>query len=86
MPPKSTPKPPRLTKKSPAVMLLRSKLESGELSGTEEPRFVRDSDSAFKQYSLNAFRTCYNNLRKELFNGKFIFYLMHGFCCACPET
>lgn len=57
----------RLVPSNPVVQLLRSRLESGEISKKEKPSVAHKSDPLFSQYDLARFRTCFNNLRDELF-------------------
>lgn len=55
----------RLTKKSLAVRLLRTKFEKGALTGEEQPKAVWESDAVFQKHKLANFRTCYNSMRLE---------------------
>lgn len=57
---------PRLTKNSRARQVLKEKLEKGDLDGSEAPKTVWASDPLFKAHTLDAFRTCYNNVKSEL--------------------
>lgn len=56
----------KLTKNSAAVVVLRDKLESGEILGSEDPKKVWLSHATFQQHNLENFRTFYNNIRKEV--------------------
>ena len=71
---------PRLTKKSPAVVLLRSMLERGAIGQDDEPADVHASQELFRQYPLSSFRTCFNNQKREFFNGTFIqhYFIVHS--------
>ena len=57
-----------LTKLSPAVKLLRSKFERGDLTRTERPNTVWEADSCFQQHSLSSFRTRFSRMKKEYEN------------------
>ena len=76
---------PRLTKNSRARAFLKEKLENGDLSGEEAPKAVWNSDALFKVHSLDAFRTCYNNVKAELGinsgNGTFNYFFTNFNTC-----
>lgn len=66
----------RLVPNNPVVQLLRSRMLSGEIRKGEKPAKVHKSDPQFEQYDINRFRTCYNNLKDELYDyesGMYIF-------------
>ena len=65
---------PRLTRNSEAVKLLRSKFQSGQLTGNETPKRVYESHPIFLRHTLTSFRTCYNRLKKELNAGSGKFF------------
>ena len=73
---------PKLTKNSLAVKTLNSMLSSGELSGTDNPKSVWESNHLFKSHKLPNFRTCYNRLRKQysLKNSKLLHHFFDLFC------
>lgn len=54
-----------LSQNSEAVVRLREKLSSGELSGTETPKQAWLSDVLFQQHKLDNFRTCYNKMKEQ---------------------
>lgn len=58
--------PPRLTKGSKAVRILRGKFENGAISGQEDPKSVWLSDPVFQGHKLSNFRTFYHNIKKEM--------------------
>lgn len=58
----------RLVPNNPVVQLLRSRMLSGEIRKNEKPAVVHKSDPQFTQYQLDRFRTCYNNLKDELYD------------------
>ena len=70
----------RLTKKSLAVCMLRSKFEKGEITGGESPRVAWESDAVFQKHKLGNYRTCYNAIRIK-FGGKPITRGKHNWEC-----
>lgn len=57
----------RLTKSSKAVSLLYSMFESGQLGKNSDPKPVWLSNPVFMNHKIQNFRTCFNNIKKEIF-------------------
>lgn len=78
----------RLTKTSRAVKLLRSKFETGEVTGREDPKEFWQSEVVFQEHKLTNFRTCYNNIRKDFEgqHGKLLFCLSQIFTFIFAQT
>lgn len=60
----------RLSKDSQAVVKLYDLFAKGIINGSEEPKSVWQSDPIFQVHKLNNFRTCYNNIRREVMGNK----------------
>ena len=50
------------------MLMLRSKLEKGEVTAGESPKVVWESDAVFQKHKLGNFRTCYNAMYIEFGN------------------
>ncbi len=57
--------PPELTKSFAARQLVEKIFKNGQITGTEDPKSVYESEPAFQQHKLDDFRVRYNNLKKE---------------------
>lgn len=60
----------RLTRDSKAVVKLQEMFASGQITGTEEPKAVWLADPVFHAHKLNNFRTCFNNIKKDVYGDK----------------
>lgn len=56
---------PKLTKNSPAMLLLRRKLDSGEINLSESPKRVWESEPIFRRHKLATFRAQFNRMKKD---------------------
>ena len=55
----------KFTRSSPAMLLLASKFEKGEPTGSEDPKDVWLSEPTFTEHKLATFKTHYNKVRKD---------------------
>lgn len=60
----------RLTRDSQAVVKLTALFSDGKIAPGTEPKAVWLSDPVFHVHKLHNFRTCFNNIRKEVMDGK----------------
>lgn len=68
----------RLLPNNPVVQLLKSKMESGEIQKNTKPSVVHKSDPRFHQYELTRFRTCYNNLKLEVYANGILYSILYN--------
>lgn len=57
----------KLTVNSKAMVLLRKKFESEEISRNDDPKSVWSQEPLFSVHKLDNFRTRFNKLKKEYF-------------------
>lgn len=56
----------RLVSNSKAVLLLRQKFESGEITVDDDTKSVWLQEAVFKEHNLDNYRTRFNKLEKEI--------------------